>query len=640
MSMHSNTWEISHHAPSGRTPVTNIAPPDPSGGPLPANMPSRRALFCATLITLGVAAIPFGAQSADRLVGPPFADDITPKKPNDCTLLACTLTYAIQIADAGDHIVIQSGPVIAQSVVNKDLTIEAQSCPTRVRIDAQSRGRHFDVASARSATVTLRCLDLIHGAAAEGGAVRVGSQGALILKDSKIIGAGAAQNGGAILSNGAVVTVLDSELIDNRANGDGGAIRGEGGAITVRRSVIKGNEGFNGGFIDSDGAAVVVTASTLSGNHSRGGDGGALRVRTGSLLIGASSILEGNTASGHAGGAVKTEVSDLAVQVDTTLTENSAATGGAIAAVGGTVGITTATFEANSASTSGGALFLAGAAANISLSDFQGNSAEQDGGAIMRVVAGTLTISDSAFASNSAMRGGALADGPGVQTGSPVTTIVGRSLFAQNEAEETGGAIDRIGDGGHLHVVNSTFSENRAVENGGGIFNDPNGDLSIVHSTFVGNEATDGRNVDGGGFHSLGKAVLMFSILTGNTPVDCATVPASLTGRGNLAGSCHSDDGMGTEFSRGFVTNIDQTLGGVIGIGQTYKLQSGSNAIDLGPRDCQDPILGVPVTQDQTGRSRPFDGDADGVARCDPGAVEYTRLIAPQDGVTPELIKN
>ena len=253
--MHSIYRDISHNAPSGRTPVTNIAPPDPSGGPLPANVPSRRALLCATLITLGVAAIPFGAQAADRLVGPPFADDITPKKPNDCTLLACSLAQAIQMADRGDHVVIQSGPVSAHDVfVNKDLTIEAQSCPIRVRIDAQSLGRHFDIASAQPATVTLECLDLVHGTATEGGAIRVGSQGALLLKDSKIIGASAAQDGGAILSNGGMVTVLDSELIDNRADGDGGAISGEGGSIIVRRSVIQGNEGVDGGAIASDGS--------------------------------------------------------------------------------------------------------------------------------------------------------------------------------------------------------------------------------------------------------------------------------------------------------------------------------------------------------------------------------------------------
>ena len=98
------------------------------------------------------------------------------------------------------------------------------------------------------------------------------------------------------------------------------------------------------------------------------------------------------------------------------------------------------------------------------------------------------------------------------------------------------------------------------MADGGGIFNDPVGELSIVHSTFVGNEVPGGGNLDGGGFTSLGGATLLRSILARNTPTDCAVVPASLLGAGNLTDSCRSDIVLGTDFSGGAVTHL--RLGG------------------------------------------------------------------------------
>ncbi len=97
-----------------------------------------------------------------------------------------------------------------------------------------------------------------------------------------------------IFSAGGSVTVLDSELTGNSATADGGAIMGEGGSITVRRSEIAGNEAVNGGAIAGEDAAVVVTASTLSANQAMGGDGGALWLHSGTLLVGNATVLEAN----------------------------------------------------------------------------------------------------------------------------------------------------------------------------------------------------------------------------------------------------------------------------------------------------------------------------------------------------------
>ena len=301
---------------------------------------SVRLLGTAALMSVVVVSATATAQAVVHcLVGPPFSTmgPGGPKAgPNDCRNIPCPLGHAVEQANYGDTILILSGPVEAHDVVvNKNSTITAATCPSRIRIDANGQGRHFHIGAAGPATVTLSCLSLVDGSGDEGGAIRVGAQGALIFDNGKISGA-LADDGGAIFSAGGSVTVLDSELTGNSATADGGAIMGEGGSITVRRSEIAGNEAVNGGAIAGEDAAVVVTASTLSANQAMGGDGGALWLHSGTLLVGNATVLEANTAHGHSGGAVYASgASDLTFQRGTTLVGNAAATGGAIRAATG-----------------------------------------------------------------------------------------------------------------------------------------------------------------------------------------------------------------------------------------------------------------------------------------------------------------
>jgi predicted outer membrane repeat protein len=566
---------------------------------------SRLSLLCTTGLLVAAAMASEAQTATERLVGPPFST-IGPGGPkagaNDCKAIPCPLSHAVQQAHRGDTVRILSGPVEAHDVVvNKDLTITAATCPSRIRIDANGQGRHFDIANAQPATVTLSCLNLVDGVDAEGGAIRVGARGALVFDNGKISGASAARDGGAIFNAGGLVTVLDSELTDNRASptGGGGAIMSEGGSVTVRRSEVSGNRAQTGGAIAGQNSAVVVTASTLSENQAVGGDGGALWLHSGTLLVG-NTVLEANTADGHRGGAVYASASDLTIQANATLVENAAATGGAI----GTVAGSTVTIDATT---------------------FSGNTAAQDGGALLRENFGHLTIRESTFEGNSASRGGALADLPGTLNSPEITTTIRRSSFAENEAGSLGGAIYHLAANGSLHVVNSTFSTNRAATDGAGIFNGAGGEISIVFSTFVGNDVTAGNNLAGGAFSNEGGARVYNSIITASEPRGCASVPLGLAGDNNLAGDCNTDvNPSGTVFNRGQVI-------GLLALGNTYALSHTSNAIDLGRRTCTDEILGERVTEDQSGTERPVDGDGDGIAKCDIGASEFVNLRVEPD---------
>lgn len=58
-----------------------------------------------------------------------------------------------------------------------------------------------------------------------------------------------------------------------------------------------------------------------------------------------------------------------------------------------------------------------------------------------------------------------------------------------------------------------------------------------------------------------------------------------------------------------------------IGPTPVHAIQPGSQLIDAGELSCDSP--------DQTGMPRPIDGNADGAASCDPGAVEFVDLFPP-----------
>jgi len=416
-----------------------------------------------------------------------------------------------------------------------------------------------------------------------------------------------------------------SELSRNAAGRSGGAIFSGGGGTTVRHSDLADNVAeVDGGAIAARGNEVIVSKTELSGNVA-GGNGGALYLYASTLDVSTQSVLRSNRAAQR---------------------------GGAVFASLGQLTIDGSTLDANEASLSGGAVAVTfGADLTIASSELTDNVAAQDGGAVLRDDRGTLILRDAELKGNSAARGGALADFPGTASSVATTTTVRRSLFAANTASDRGGAIFYDAGGiaagpfepvqGRLRVVNSTFSANQAVIDGGGIFNDLGGEVSVVYSTFFANAANpQGGSLEGGALASLGEAFLSYSIESANLPRGCATTGLSFFGRDNLTDDCPGTGTPGRDFSHGAVTNLDPVLRPSFAPTLSHALLAGSNAIDLGPTSCRDDNLGLPVTLDQRGEERPFDGNDDGVARCDVGAFELHpmgKVPNPNDGGMPQF---
>jgi hypothetical protein len=144
--------------------------------------------------------------------------------------------------------------------------------------------------------------------------------------------------------------------------------------------------------------------------------------------------------------------------------------------------------------------------------------------------AGTLAVSNSTFANNSAGYSAA-AHGGGIYNAG--TLAVSNSTFANNSASGGGGLAHGGGiwNQGNLMVGNSTFSGNSAGT-GGGIFNDGAG-LAVTNSTFSGNSASDG-----GGIANGGTLTLTNSILTNDAGGECEGSGCPSSGsNGNVVGA-------------------------------------------------------------------------------------------------------
>jgi len=234
------------------------------------------------------------------------------------------------------------------------------------------------------------------------------------------------------------------------------------------------------------------------------------------------------------------------------------------------------------------------------------------GGGIKAVLA-QLTITNSFFKNNSAIRGGAIY----ISGGSTGNTIK-KSLFLDNDTGGLGGAIANYGE---VLIENSTFTGSDASSVGGAIFNYE--DMEIYFSTFTRNSAQSGGAIAAPPTAtSLIKVIA--SILAHNESdlaghENCTPTDVYINSNFNMEdrSTCAFPTGPTTHF------NTDPMLGPLSDYGgwtMTFSLLKGSPAInDVDPPLC--------LAEDQRGVSRPQG------TQCDNGAFEsdgnYSVLFLP-----------
>ncbi len=339
-------------------------------------------------------------------------------------------------------------------------------------------------------------------------------------------------------------------------------------------------------------------------------NGGAISVRHGGVLIMHNSSIRESVAVKR-GGAINVDVGQVRL-TDSSIIGNYAEDGGGIAGYNASIDLIDSTVSDNVAR-DGGALNDYRVRLSLRDSAIKNNLAAEDGGGIKQVQ-GMLTIRHSILRNNrSSEQGGAL-------DLSGVATTIDDSEISHNRAGTNGGALYFHGYlTNHLHIKNSTLSNNRAVERGAGIYASM-GDLSVVNSTFSGNKvngnggalysensevsvvhATIAYNeaLNGGGIYARSSDVLTMrnSIVMGSVGGDC--IGGLLHGSGNLI-----EDGACMPRVSG-----DPMIVGVAGTPGHYLLAANSPAIDRAdPKFCPE--------NDQIGTARP-QGET-----CDISAIE------------------
>lgn len=439
---------------------------------------------------------------------------------------------------------------------------------------------------------------------------------------------GSTAGGGLRTEPGSTTTLNRVTITLNTAGGNAGGILNRG-TMTLNSALVSNNQtrealSGGGGIFNSPSATLTINDSRILNNtvksHADGvASGGGIFNSASATLTFDNSVLDGNLADGRRlvgdnvafGGGLYAEGTALLVQSSVTNNEaiGASGNGGGLAFDNLTAGsVDRCVVSFNHASAAG--LGVGG-----------------NGGGIRNAGDTRLEVLDSVISSNVSVNiGGGFGGGP--------FRIV-RSTIAGNQARQ-GGGIDAFG--GELDMVNSTVIGNQAEDDGGGIDHAFTVVSRIRSSTIVANIANSGQ---GGGIRNTnGTLEIANTVISGNsvagTGPDCA-------GSINSGGQNLLQNGSGCGFAAlgndqigvnaqlaPAANNGGPTAGsslGVISGMQTHSPLPNSPLIDRGfVQGCTDTNSQV-LTTDQIGRNRAIDGDADNIARCDIGAIEYTDAL-------------
>jgi len=266
-----------------------------------------------------------------------------------------------------------------------------------------------------------------------------------------------------------------------------------------------------------------------------------------------------------------------------------------------------------------------GSNVTVNNSVVSGNTNSGDGGGAW-INGGSLTINNSTFSGNSSG-----ATGGGIflfqQAASAPVVNVNESTISGNNATRAGAGIE-INTNGTVNLRNATISGNTVAPtgvSGGGIQVTTGGRLNSTNATIVNNTAPAGGGV---AVINTGAASFFNTIVANNTVGDCA---GTVTSTGNNLSSDASCAGFNQPSDQNSTNPNLGPLANNGGATLTHLPLPGSPAIDRGSN------TGCPAT-DQRAATRPQDGDGNGTAVCDIGAVEVQGAVVAPSPTPPGTV--
>ena len=440
----------------------------------------------------------------------------------------------------------------------------------------------------------------------------------------------------------------DADVITFDAALAGGTITLSGSQLNLTQDVTVAGlgasrlslSGGNSVKIFSVAGGVTATLSGMVLTFGRAVAGGAI-TNSGTLTV--ADVLFAGNHSQDDGGAVYNN--GIFTAVRTNFSYNAVTRfGGAIYNLG-TADIVGCTFFTNSVNPPnhsegrGGAIYNVGTTV-VTGTTFKSNDGSDYGGAVYTL--GNLTSSDNSFFENIAGSGGAL------YARNAGRIFLSGCFLNANQAYQGGAVAVEYGSATGLIAVNSTFSGNRADNDGGAILNN-GGDAVLRNVTVIANRANQvGTNIGRGGglgkfyTNAGGTTTLYNSIVAGNfrgkgtVASDIEGPPLTAVSANNLIGDAGTSGGLSDGVNGNIVGNagfgtlnlasvLDTTLRDNGGPTLTYALIAGSRALGAGSNAQALDADGQPLTTDQ--RGAPFARrSGPGV---DIGAYEYQPLTRP-----------
>lgn len=301
-------------------------------------------------------------------------------------------------------------------------------------------------------------------------------------------------SGGAIRSLG-TLAVVNSLLVDNTVTGpnaSGGAIVNDGGSLTVDTSRLRGNSASRaGGAIEAVGGTTQVEGSRMTGNSTGPlpGNGGGLHLTgTGEVRV-IDSLLINNVAASEGGGLWNSSTGTMTVR-GTYLTENIA--------------------QGAAADNGGGALFNDGGTLVVrgsSLDDNEATGTSGSGGGLLNL--GAVRVFNTQAFDNRASRAGGAIEAVG-----GTTELTGVQLFDNIAGSNpgNGGAVHLTG-AGEVSLTEAAVVNNRAANEGGGLWNSADGTMTVTESVVARNVANgDAADSGGGGVYNDGGELNLSSV--------------------------------------------------------------------------------------------------------------------------------
>ena len=434
--------------------------------------------------------------------------------------------------------------------------------------------------------------------------------------------------------------------------------------IANGKTTQSGEAGAGAGIKTGNSTTLVVENSEFNNNTAAGEGGGAIFAGFQGNTTIINSKFDNNDGTPdnneRGGGAIATKSDGTLTVQNSEFTNNKGINGGAINHLLGNLTVENSTFlnnDATAQSSNTGIFGLGGAiatdGANASGPGFGPGS-----------VGGEIIVRGSYFEGNRALNGGAA----NLFAYQADKVIVEDSSFVANTAINTsagggnGGGIRH--DNSEFSITNTTFSENVADTQGGGLWVDDSSPTKITNSTFSGNRVGDEATKDGlgGGMTIFSQAEIINStfadnfsgghsaaIFTGdqqqitvaNTIFDNNTIGESfptlentnrqlLDGGNNLQSPpVQAVNNLDEAKVTANITIADPQLEALQEVNGALvrPLQAGSPAIDAGTN------TNAPTT-DQRGQQRPVDGDGNGSEVTDIGAYEFVNEALPSTVVT------